>query len=130
VKRIIYETFGTTLKKARKKLHDPETGQRLTVKDMAIMLNVSPGFVYQVEQGIRKPTDGQIDQWANIYEIDSNELWKCLQKIPMFRVAQLRDDSEPLPPSPFAELTKDEQTMLMTYLDYVRWKVNERSSKI
>lgn len=127
MKRIIYETFGATLKKARKKLYDPDTHRRLSVKDMAKMLHVSSSFVYQVEQGIRKPTDGQIDQWANIYEVDSVELWKCLQRIPMFRVAKLRDESEPLPPSPFAELTKEEQTILLPYLDYVRWKVSQRS---
>ena len=126
MERIIYKTFGATLRKARRKLYDPDTGRRLTVKNIAELLNVSPAFVYKVEQGVRKPIDGQIEIWASIYEIDANNLWKALQKIPMFRVAQLRHNSEPIPPSPFAELTKDEQIMLLPYLDYVRWQINQK----
>jgi transcriptional regulator with XRE-family HTH domain len=129
LKRITYFAFGNALREARKKLRDPETGQRLSVKDVSKLLNVTPSFIYQVEQGIRKPNDGQIAQWASVYEVDENELWKHLQKIPMFHVAMLRGDSEPIPPSPFSELTKDEQSMLLPFLDYVQWKINQKSMR-
>lgn len=119
-KRRVYSRLGTFLKEAR-------GAQR--VEDIAKQLNVTSGFVYQVEKGLRKPRDAQIGQWASVYGVRPQELWKRLDRVSMDLVASLKDEGEPIPVDPFTQLTNEEKTGLLPYLNYVRWKIDQGAKK-
>lgn len=127
-KRRTYMELGSFLKDARNKLCDGYTGRPPSVPDMAKQLGVTTGFVYQVEQGKRKPKDGDIGRWASVYGIRYIELWKRLGRIPMDLVATLREEAQPAPADPFSQLTEDEKSQLLPFLDYVRWKIAHQAS--
>ena len=127
-KRRTYSELGKFLKAARNMLYDEETGRVFRVEDMAKLLGVTPGFVYQVEQGKRKPNDGQFGKWASVYGVRYADLWKCLGFIPMDLVATLRAEAQPAAGDAFSQLTEDEKTELLSFLDYVRWKIAHQAS--
>lgn len=122
-KRHTYTKLGRLLKDARNRLYDEHTGGSPRVEDMAKQLGVTIGFVYQVEQGKRKPKDGDIARWASVYGVRYVDLWKCLNRIPMDLVATLRGEPEPAPGDPFSQLTEDEKSELLPFLNFVRWKI-------
>ena len=128
-KRRTYSQFGRFLKAARNRLYDEETGGVPRVEDMAKQLDVTKGFVYQVEQGKRKPKDGQFGRWASVYGVRYIDLWKCLDRIPMDLVATLKEEPLPAPADPFSQLTEDEKSELLPFLDYVRWKIAHPASQ-
>lgn len=122
-KRRNYDKLGDLLRDARNRLYDVETNQIPSVEFMAKQLEVSEGFVYQVEQGKRKPDDGKIGRWATIYGVSYVNLWKCLDRIPMDLVASLKEKPQPAPADPFSQLTEDEKSELLPFLNFVRWKI-------
>jgi len=129
-KRRDYTKLGNYLRDARRRLYD-ETGRRPSVEDMAKYLGVTRGFVYQVEQGKRKPKDGVLVRWASVYGVRYVDLCKCLGVIPMDFVASYREEpeptSKPIPVDPFSQLTEEEKTELLPFLDFVRWKIANRT---
>lgn len=129
-KRRDYRALGKLLKEARKKLYDEEAGPIPRVEDLAKLLSVTPSFVYQVEQGTRKPKDGQFGKWSSVYGVHSIEMWKCLGRIPMDLVATLREKPKPVVPDPFSQLSEVERTELISFLDYLRWRTNSRTSEL
>jgi transcriptional regulator with XRE-family HTH domain len=126
-RRRTYTKLGNVLKDARKRLRDEHTGRIPRVEDMAERLSVTKGFVYQVEQGKRKPKDGALGRWASVYSVSPTVLWKCLDRVPMNLVAALKE--EPTAADPFSQLTGDEKVELSPFLDYVRWKMAHPSSQ-
>lgn len=103
------------------------TNAKATVLDLAEKLQVKPGFLYLVEQGRRKPKDGAFGQWASVYGVNYADMWKCLHKIPMDLVGSLREERKP--PDPFLTLTEHEKAELLPFLEYVRWKMANRSTR-
>ena len=95
---------------------------------MAKNLGVTPGFVYQVEHGKRKPKDGKLGMWASVYGVRYVDLCKCLDRIPMDLVASLKEEPQPVPADPFSQLTEEEKSELLPFLNFVRWKLNHKSS--
>jgi len=126
-KRPDYTALGTFLKEARKKPVDEKTGKIPSIVEIAKLLDVSRGFVYQVESGIRKPKDGEINRWASVYGVRPTYLWKCLNRIPMDFVRTLRSKPKPITDDPFAKLTKEEKQELSPYLDFIKWKSASRA---
>lgn len=131
-KRRYYPNLGRFLREARKRLIDDRTGKPVRVEDLAKLLGVSISFVYQVEQGIRKPKNGQLGKWASIYGVRHAAIWKCLGVIPMDFVKSIREEPEPFPEEPFVReidpftiLTEEEKAELQPFLDFVRWKINQ-----
>ena len=94
---------------------------------MAKQLNVTKGFVYQVEQGIRKPKDGDFGSWASAYVVAYTEMWKCIERIPMGLVGSFKE--EPIATDPFSQLTEEEKSGLLPFLEYVRWRVVHQVKK-
>ncbi|MGB2853976.1 MAG: helix-turn-helix transcriptional regulator [Dehalococcoidia bacterium] len=95
---------------------------------MAKHLGVTAGFVYQVEQGKRKPKDGTLGLWASVYGVRYVDLCKCLNRIPMDLVASLKEEPQPVPADPFSQLTEEEKSELLPFLNFVRWKLKHKSS--
>jgi transcriptional regulator with XRE-family HTH domain len=118
-KRHDYSKLGTFLRKAR-----GET----PVEEVAEALNVTKGFVYLVEQGRRKPSDGTVGQWASVYGVRPTAFWECLGRIPMDLVASFREDSWSPPVDPYSDLTDEEKSRLLPYLNFVRWTMREEAS--
>lgn len=116
-----YAKLGKLLREARGDQH---------IEDVARQLQVTPGFVYQVEIGDKKPKDREIGKWASVYGVKHTELWKCLHRIPMDLVATLKEEPEPIPVDPFSQLTDEEKSELRPFLDFVRWKINEHAAKL
>ena len=119
-KRHDYRDLGIFLKEARGK-------QR--VEDIATQLTVTLGFVYQVEKGLRKPRDAKIGQWASVYGVRPQELWRRLDRISMDLVASLKDEPEPMPVDPFSQLTDEEKAKLLPYLNFVHWEISQGVKK-
>jgi transcriptional regulator with XRE-family HTH domain len=119
-KRRNYPKLGSFLRKSR-------AGQ--PVKDIAKHLHVTRGFVYQVEQGIRKPKDRDIGQWASVYGVKPNDLWLCLYRIPMDYVQTLKDKPKPTPVDPFSQLTDEEKEQLLPFVEFIRWKLSNKAFK-
>lgn len=135
-KRRDYSALGKFLRNARRKLRDDRTGRPVRVEDVAESLGVKSSFVYQVEQGKRKPRDGQLGNWASIYGVRYLDVWKCLGTMPMDFVASIKEEPEPVPVRPFArqvdlfsELTQEEKIALLPFLDFVRWKIAQQASR-
>jgi transcriptional regulator with XRE-family HTH domain len=124
-----YTKLGKVLKDARKRLRDEHTGKIPRVEDVAEQLTVTKGFVYQVEQGKRKPKDSTLGRWASVYGVSPLTLWKCLGRIPMDFITALREEPMPVKADPFSELTEDEKAELSIFLDFVRWKLAPQSSQ-
>lgn len=129
IRRHTYNELGSFLKAARNRLPDEQTGRAVRVEDMAKLLSVTPGFVYQVEQGTRKPKDGQFGNWASVYGVRHTDMWKCLDRIPMDLVASLKEEPGPVAGDPFTQLTEDEKTELLPFLNFVRWNIARRASE-
>lgn len=127
-KRHTYTKLGRLLKDARNRLYDEDTGATPRVDDMAKQLGVTKGFVYQVEQGKRKPKDGALGRWASVYGVRYVDLCKCFDRIPMDLVATLKEEPEPAPVDAFSQLTEDEKAELLPFLDFVRWKIAHPAS--
>ena len=87
-----YTKLGNFLKDARRRLRDKRTGEIPSVEEMAGQLTVTRGFVYQVEQGRRKPKDSTLGQWASVYGVRPVDLYKCLGQIPMDLVASFKEE--------------------------------------
>jgi len=113
-----YTRLGSFLKKARLNLP-----KKNSVDEMADKLGVSSSFVYQVEQGKRKPKDGDMRKWAIRYKVNYVELWKCLDRIPMDLIASFKEKPPPTPDALFNSLTPDEKRELVPFMNFVRWKV-------
>lgn len=128
-KRHDYTKLGEVLKNARNTLYK-QTGHKPSVEDMAKKLSVTKGFVYQVEQGKRKPKYGALGRWASVYGVPPNDLLKCLHLIPFNFVATLREEPKPAMADPFSQLTEDEKSELLPFLDYVRWKIAHTTQQI
>jgi len=128
-KRHTYPKLGSFLKDARRRLRDDETGRIPSVADMAGQLDVTSGFVYLVEKGNRKPKNGDFGKWASVYGVRYVDLWKCLDWIPFDLVATLREEPEPTPADPFSQLTEEERTQILPFLDYVRWKITQQTAE-
>lgn len=124
--------LGSFLRDARKQMPGEETRGSLSVEQVATFLNVTPAFVYLVEQGRRRPGDGSMGMWASIYGVDPVDLWKCLGMIPMNLVASYRREPEPtsrpIPLDPLSELTEAEKRELLPFVHYVRTKMGHRDS--
>lgn len=95
---------------------------------MAKNLSVTASFIYQVEQGKRKPKDGKLGMWASVYGVRYVDLCRCLERIPMDLVASLKEEPQPVPADPFSQLNEEEKTELLPFLNFVRWKLKHRSS--
>lgn len=144
-KRRKYPKLGTLLKDARKGLRDTETGQILSPEEMAKLLNVTKGFIYQVEQGIRKPKDGDFGNWASVYGVKYAEMWKSVEWIPMDLVRSFKEEAPPSedfsqltaegkgeeapPDEDFSQLTAEEKSELLPFLEYVQWKIIHEDAK-
>ena len=131
-----YNELGAFLRGARKKLLDTETGKPVSVKKMSDLLGVKPSFVYQVEQGKKKPNDGQLASWSGLYGVRYAELCKRLGTIPMDLVASLKEEPEPVPTEPFSrtvdpfsQLTEEERTELIPFLHFVRWEIGQKTRR-
>jgi len=129
VRRHTYTRLGSFLKDARKRWPDEHTGRIPRVADMAKKLGATPGFVYQVEQGKRKPRDGKLGMWASVYGVRYVDLCRCLDRIPMDLVASLKEEPQPVAADPFSQLTEEEKVGLLPFLEFVRWKIGQRESK-
>lgn len=127
-KRRTYTELGNFLKDARNRLYDENIGRVPHVEHIAKQLGVTTSFVYQVEQGKRKPKDGNFGRWASVYGVRYADLWKCLGFIPMDLVATLKEEPAAAPADPFSQLTEDEKSELLIFLDYVRWKIAHQAS--
>ena len=126
-KRRPYAVLGNRLRDARSQLRDDVSGRMPRVEDMATKLSVTPGFVYQVEGGWKKPKDGALAMWASVYGVRYVELCKALNRIPMDLVASLKDEI-PDAVDPFSQLSEQEKAELLPFLTYVRWKLSQRTS--
>jgi transcriptional regulator with XRE-family HTH domain len=126
-KRRDYTKLGNYLRQAREQLRDEHGDRRLGVQDMAKYLGVTRGFVYQVEEGRRKPKNGLLANWASVYSVPYVELCKRLGIIPLDLVAAYREEqkpaSGPILVDPFSQLTEEEKSELRPFLDFVRWKI-------
>lgn len=125
LRRSHYLALGKVLREAREKTIDPVSTLKRSVTDISSQLHVTPGFVYQVEQGIRKPKDRDIAVWASVYGIKYETLLKCLHRIPFDFVATLKEQTQlhvPINDDPFSHLTEYEKSQLLPYLEYIRWK--------
>jgi len=127
-KRYTYPKLGNLLRDARSRLRDEHTGRLPRVEDIAKNLDVTAGFVYQVEQGKRKPKDGKLGMWASVYGVRYVDLCKCLDRIPMDLVASLKEEPPPFLADPFSQLTEEEKSELLPFLNFVRWKIKHKSS--
>lgn len=130
-----YYELGHFLREARCKSHGRHGS--LTLSEVAKQLRVSKGFVYQVEQGKRKPRSSKLGQWATVYGVSHLDLYKCLRLIPMDLVASFRTQAishvEPESPKsrdvdPFCQLTEHEKRELLPFIEFVRWKSSRRIS--
>ena len=130
VKRQIHHRLGTTLKGARLSMRDPATGKPPRVKDFAEHLKVSRGFVYQVESGIRKPKYGDIGKWASVYGVHPDDLWKCLNRIPMNLVASLKVKRRLTPDELYSHLTETEKKELVPYINYIQWRTAHKKESV
>lgn len=129
-RRRTYKALGEFLKAARQDLRDPDTGRILRVEQVAEFLGVTPSFVYQVEQGNRKPEGGYFGRWASVYGVTYTDMWKCMDSIPMDLVATMREEAdEPAPADSYSHLTEAEKTELLPFAEYVRWKVARQASE-
>jgi transcriptional regulator with XRE-family HTH domain len=126
--RHIYTDLGSFLKKARMGSYGPRT-LRHSISQIAHQLGVTTGFIYQVEKGIRKPKDGDFGRWASVYGVRYEDMWKCLDKIPMNLVASLKADEQPFPDDLFNQLTKVEKSELLPFLKYIKWKITQQKSE-
>lgn len=124
-----YNELGKFLKAARQRLLDPTTGKVLRVEDTAKLLGVTPSFVYQVEQGDKKPSDGKFGNWASIYGIRYEAMWKCMDRIPMTLVAAVREEPKLAANDLFSQLTEYEKNELIPFLNFVRWKTTHQTSE-
>lgn len=118
-KRRKHEKLGNLLRDARDKRK---------VEEIAEQLSVTKGFVYQVEQGIRKPKNSNIDRWASVYGVNSRELWQCLHLIPMNLVASLKEEPQPTLDDFISQLTDDEKSELLPFINFVKWKIAHHTS--
>ena len=100
-----YTKLGNVLKDARNRLRDQETGRVPRVEYIAKLLGVKKSFVYQVEQGKKKPRDSAMGKWASVYGVNPVDLWKCLHRIPMDLVASLKEEPQPTPYDLLSQLT-------------------------
>jgi len=123
-----FTRLGAFLRAARSRLRDEHAGGEPRVEDMARRLGATPSFVYQVEQGRKKPRDGKLGVWASVYGVRYIDLCRCLDRIPMDLVASLKEEPSPAAGDPFAHLTEEEKTALLPYLEFVRWKVRQRTA--
>ena len=128
-RRHSYTRLGSFLEDARKRLRDEHTGRIPRVADIAKRLDTTPGFVYQVEQGKRKPQDGKLGMWASVYGVRYVDLCRCLNRIPMDLVASLKEEPQPEAADPFSQLTEEEKAGLLPFLEFVRWKIGQQASK-
>jgi len=126
-KRRAYPKLGSFLKEARRRLRDDETGHIPNVIEIAKQLDVTPGFVYLVEKGDRKPKGGDFGKWASVYGVRYVDLWKCIDWIPFDLVATLREEPKPALADPFSQLTEEEISELLIFVDYVRGKIAQHT---
>lgn len=129
-----YTSLGSFLRDARISVPDPDTRNTRTVNDVAHALEVTAAFVYQVEQGKRKPKNGCLGRWASVYGVRYVDLYKCLGLIPMDLVASYRREpapaSPPIPVDPFSELSEREKVALLPYLYFIRATMGPYASLI
>ncbi len=119
-----YFALGSFLREARKNLIDKRTAKAPSVAELAKQLDLSSSFVYQVEQGFKKPRDGNMGKWASVYGVRYVDIWKPLDRIPMDLVSTLKEDAKLPPEDPFSKLTKYEKAQLLPFLEFVRWKTS------
>ena len=124
-----YTDLGDFLRGARVRTNVSQK-QKFTVAQIAEYLDVTPGFVYQVEQGIRKPKDGDFGSWASVYGVRYVDMWKCLGRMPMDLVATLRTTEKEPQARQFPELTEIERYEIRPFLEYVRWKISHQEVEI
>jgi hypothetical protein len=128
--------LGNVLKEARQRTIDPDSHQKRRVTEVSTQLHVTPGFVYQVEKGIRKPKDGDLGIWASVYGVKYEALLKCLHRIPFDFVATLKSeaaenkvaDNEPAADDPFTHLTDYEKSQLLPFLEFIRWQKSRQAT--
>jgi len=126
-RRPAYTRLGGFLADARRRLRDGQTGRIPRVADVAKKVGTTPGFVYQVEQGKRKPRDGKLGMWASVYGVRYVDLCRCLDRIPMDLVASLKEEPQPVAADPFSQLTDEEKAGLRPFLEFVRWKIGQQA---
>jgi transcriptional regulator with XRE-family HTH domain len=119
--------LGLLLREARRK--SDSRHYSLTPEEIARQLGVSRGFVYQVEQGKRKPKSSELAQWATVYGVSHLDVYKCLGQVPMDMVASLKTEARAKHPDvdPFDKLTEQEKRELLPFLEYVHWKSSGKS---
>lgn len=123
-----YATLGRFLREARQQQRDHPTGTAPRVEEVARRLGTTASFVYQVEQGLKKPRNGKLGAWASVYGVRYVDLCRCLDRIPMDLVASLKETPAGAGKDPFADLTEQEKRELLPYLQFVRWKLKERAA--
>ncbi len=131
LKRSSYVALGNVLKEARQRTIDPDSHQKRRVTEVSTQLHVTPGFVYQVEKGIRKPKDGDLGIWASVYGVKYEALLKCLHRIPFDFVATLKSeaaDNKPAADDPFMHLTEYEKSQLLPFLEFIRWQKSRQAN--
>lgn len=121
-KKSRYAKLGGFLKSARTKLYE-DTGQWFTPKDIARQLSVSTSFVYQVEQGNKKPKDSQFGIWASVYGVNHVDMWKCVDRVPMDLVAGFKQEAQPTADELFSKMTAEERSELVPFMEFARWKI-------
>lgn len=63
-----FKTLGQKIKKLRKQ-------RRLTQVELAVIVNVSPGYIGSIEQGIRYPSLKVLEKLARALKIPAKELF-------------------------------------------------------
>lgn len=129
-----YSRLGSFLRDARTVVRGADTRNRRTVREIAHDLDVTVAFVYQVEQGKRKPKNGELGRWASVYGVRYVDLHKCLGLIPMDLVASYRREpdpaSAPLLVDPFSALSEKEKVALLPYLYFIRATMGHYASTL
>ena len=75
--------FGNYIKELRFK-------QGLTLMQVAERLDVSINYVSQLERGLRTATNKLISEFARIYHVDEDELYRVAGKIPLSTLEEMR----------------------------------------
>ena len=121
-----YSKLGNFLKEARLRTYSSRALVH-SVSLIANQLGVTKGFVYQVEDGIRKPKDGDFGRWASVYGVRFADIWKCLDSIPMDLVASFRSPEQPPISEQYQELNDIEKEELLPFIKYIKWKLYQET---